>query len=159
MSGERIRDKITIVLKKGMNKIVQESLLDNKVWHLNPDTNMYELTEPVSFLKRRNRTEIVFCDSITPRHQDKQMIVALVRAFGWQQRLNAGQLNLTELGQREQLDRGYMGKIIKLTTLAPDIVESILAGLQPPDLRLIDLIRSPIPVDWEEQRTKYGFTQ
>ncbi|MBP3345539.1 MAG: hypothetical protein J6L86_00715 [Alphaproteobacteria bacterium] len=51
-----------------------------------------------------------------------------------------------------------MGKIIKLTLLAPDIVESILAGLQPPNLTLISFLHSPIPVDWNEQRKKYGFS-
>jgi hypothetical protein len=52
-----------------------------------------------------------------------------------------------------------MGKIIRLTCLAPDIVKSILAGLQPRDLTLKDLIRNTIPVDWNEQRKMFGFRQ
>ena len=61
--------------------------------------------------------------------------------------------------QIEQMDRSYMGKIIRLTCLAPDIVESILAGLQPRDLTLKDLICNTIPVDWNEQRKMFGFRQ
>lgn len=87
------------------------------------------------------------------------MIVALVRAFGWQHKLERGNLNIQELAQLEQMDRSYMGKIIRLTCLAPDIVESILAGLQPRNLTLKDLIRNTIPVDWNEQRKMFGFRQ
>jgi hypothetical protein len=41
--------------------------------------------------------------------------------------------------------------------LAPDIVEAILNGTQPPTLQLSDLER-PFPIDWEEQRTAFGFS-
>ena len=52
-----------------------------------------------------------------------------------------------------------MGKIIRLTCLAPYIIESILAGLQPRNLTLKDLIRNTIPVNWNEQRKMFGFRQ
>ena len=116
------------------------------------------MTEEVSFLKRNQQTEIHVSGEAAERRQDKQLIVALVRAFGWQNKLDKGNLNIQELFELEQLERGYMGKIIKLTLLAPDIVETILAGLQPPNLTLISFLRSPIPVDWNEQRKKYGFS-
>ena len=152
-------DKIKIQLKNSMDKLVQNSLLENNVWVYNPETSAYEMTENVAFLKRRQQTEIYVGDEAEERHQDKQMIVALVRAFGWQHKLERGNLNIQELAQLEQMDRSYMGKIIRLTTLAPDIVESILAGLQPRDLTLKDLIRNTIPVDWNEQRKMFGFRQ
>lgn len=152
-------DKIKIQLKNSMDKLVQNSLLENNVWVYNPETSAYEMTENVAFLKWRQQTEIYVGDEAEERHQDKQMIVALVRAFGWQHKLERGNLNIQELAQLEQMDRSYMGKIISLTTLAPDIVESILAGLQPRDLTLKDLIRNTIPVDWNEQRKMFGFRQ
>ena len=152
-------DKIRIQLKPWLNELVQKSLLDDKIWIYNPDTTAYETTENITFLKRRQQTEIYVGDEAEERHQDKQMIVALVRAFGWQHKLERGNLNIQELAQLEQMDRSYMGKIIRLTCLAPDIVESILAGLQPRDLTLKDLIRNTIPVDWNEQRKMFGFRQ
>ena len=151
-------NKINIRLKPKINKIVQKSLLENKIWFFNSELQAYEMTEEVSFLKRNQQTEIHVSGEAAERRQDKQLIVALVRAFGWQNKLDKGNLNIQELSELEQLERGYMGKIIKLTLLAPDIVESILAGLQPPDLTLISFLRSPIPVDWNEQRKKYGFS-
>lgn len=151
-------NKINIRLKPKINKIVQKSLLENKIWFFNSELQTYEMTEEVSFLKRNQQTEIHVSGEAAERRQDKQLIVALVRAFGWQNKLDKGNLNIQELSELEQLERGYMGKIIKLTLLAPDIVESILAGLQPPNLTLISFLRSPIPVDWNEQRKKYGFS-
>ena len=150
-------DKIKIELKPEMNEIASQSLLENKIWIYNKDINAYEMEEEISLLKRRGKTEIYVSGEKNEVRQDKQMIVALVRAFGWQHKLDSGRLNITELSELEQLDRGYMGKIIKLRTLAPDIIESILAGIQPADLSLINLISSPIPVEWKEQRKKHGF--
>ena len=40
--------------------------------------------------------------------------------------------------------------LLRLTLLAPDIVESILAGAEPDGVSLAKLHR--LPVDWEEQR-------
>ena len=64
--------------------------------------------------------------------------------------------NIQELTQLEQMDLSYMNRIIRLTYLASDIVESILAGLQPHDLTLKDLICNTIPMDWNEQRKTFG---
>lgn len=50
-----------------------------------------------------------------------------------------------------------MGKIIKLTLLALDIVKSILDGLQPPNLTPINFSPSPILVDWKKQRKNMDF--
>ena len=38
---------------------------------------------------------------------------------------------IEELAKRERVDRGYMGRVLRLTLLAPEIVEAILDGRQP----------------------------
>ena len=55
----------------------------------------------------------------------------------------------------EQIERGYLGRVLRLTLLAPDIVEAILDGRQPADLALPALLQ-PFPADWERQRDR-GF--
>ena len=55
----------------------------------------------------------------------------------------------------EKIDRGYVGRILQLTLLAPDIVEAILDGRQPPDLNLPKLMK-PFPMEWERQRTAWN---
>jgi hypothetical protein len=42
-----------------------------------------------------------------------------------------------------------------LALLSPDIVEAILAGKQPADLTLKDLML-PFPVEWSGQRERFG---
>ena len=38
-----------------------------------------------------------------------------------------------------------------------DIVEAILAGIEPDGLSIAKLTEQPIPEDWNEQRRLYGF--
>ncbi len=61
------------------------------------------------------------------------------------------------LARKENLTRAYLGRLLRLNLLAPDIIEDILAGRQPKDLRLIDFMRKEIPIIWEEQKERFGF--
>ena len=49
------------------------------------------------------------------------------------------------------MDRGYLGRILMLTLLAPDIVEAIMDGRQPAELG-VHVLREGFPVEWGEQR-------
>ena len=61
--------------------------------------------------------------------------------------------SISEIAAAEKIDRGYVGSILRLTLLAPDIVEAILNGQQPLGLALSDLLK-PFPLEWEQQRAK-----
>ncbi len=54
---------------------------------------------------------------------------------------------VTELAAGEKLDRGYLGKILVLPLLAPDIVEAILDGRQPVELGE-HVLREGVLVEW-----------
>ena len=56
-----------------------------------------------------------------------------------------------KLAAGEKRDRGYLGKILMLTLLAPDIVEAIMDGRQPADLG-VHVLREGFPVEWGEQK-------
>ena len=45
----------------------------------------------------------------------------------------------------------YVSRILRLTLLAPEIVEAILDGRQPAELQLDDLLAG-FPLEWEGQR-------
>ena len=49
------------------------------------------------------------------------------------------------------IERGYLGTLLRLTLLAPDLAEAILNGKQPVDLELATLME-PIPIGWRQQR-------
>ncbi len=49
------------------------------------------------------------------------------------------------------MHHAYVAKLLRLTLLAPDIIEAVLDGRLPKGVRLQDLVR-PLPSRWEEQR-------
>jgi hypothetical protein len=56
---------------------------------------------------------------------------ALAQAFRWQRMADEGVCGtIEELAKREKINRGYMSRVLRLTLLAPDIVESTLDGRQ-----------------------------
>ena len=90
---------------------------------------------------------------------NKELIKALSKAFKYQKILTSGRMTIAELSLHEELDAGYLGRILRLTSLAPDIIKSVLAGTQPADFILKRLIREEIPPIWAEQRKKYNFPE
>ena len=77
---------------------------------------------------------------------------ALARAHRWQRMLEEGPYaSISEMAAAERIDRGYLGRILQLTLLAPDIVEDILDGRQPAELGLSRLLE-PLSMEWEQQR-------
>lgn len=60
-----------------------------------------------------------------------------------------------ELTRRETVDRGYMSRVLRLTLLAPDVVEATLDGRQPERMRLKELLDG-FPVEWASQREHLG---
>jgi hypothetical protein len=63
--------------------------------------------------------------------------------------------SVSELAMAEKLDRGYLGRILMLTLLAPDIVEAIMDRRQPAELG-VHALRDVFPVEWGEQRATLG---
>ena len=84
---------------------------------------------------------------------DPALVKALARALRYQRLLDEGRYaSISEMAAAERIDRGYLGRILQLTLLAPDIVEAILDGRQPAELGLPALM-GPFPLEWDTQRT------
>jgi hypothetical protein len=83
---------------------------------------------------------------------DNAMVKALARAFRWRKTLDEGAYaTLEDLARAKGVHATYVSRVLRLTLLAPDIVEAILDGQQPPDLQLDDLLQD-LSLVWEEQR-------
>jgi len=83
---------------------------------------------------------------------DPTLVKALARAFRYQRMLNQGRYaSITEMAVAEQMERGYLGSLLRLTLLAPDLVDDILDWRQPGGLTLLRLME-PFPVEWPAQR-------
>jgi hypothetical protein len=89
------------------------------------------------------------------RRADNTLVKALARAFRWKQMLESGQFATTaELAEREGIAPSYLTRILRLTLLAPDIVDTILEGRQGPDVTLARLMDG-FPEEWERQKKSF----
>ncbi len=112
---------------------------------------------PFRFIKRGGRKEVQLPDGApAQRRTDNTLIKALARAFRWKRMLESGEFNtINELAEHEGIAPSYMTRVIRLTLLAPDIVEAILDGKQGPEVTLGRLLE-PFPVEWEGQRVLFS---
>ena len=86
---------------------------------------------------------------------DPTLVKALARAFRYQQMLDQGRYaSITEMAAAERLERGYLGSLLRLTLLAPDIVSAILDGRQPEGLTCA-VLAGGVPVGWDVQRRAF----
>jgi hypothetical protein len=115
---------------------------------------------PISIRRRGGRRLVLAPDgrdiSAAPvhRHIDSAMVKAIARAFRWREMLENGtHATIAEIATAEKINETYVGRVLRLILLAPDIVEAILGGRQPPELQLGGLTK-PFPVEWREQRAK-----
>jgi hypothetical protein len=112
---------------------------------------------PLAIRRRSGRKTVVSPDcGPTGRpnrvHADPALMKALARAHRWQRMLDEGRYaSISELATAERIDRGYLGRILQLTLLAPDIVEAILDGRQTLALGLAGLMQA-FPAKWLDQR-------
>jgi hypothetical protein len=113
---------------------------------------------PISIRRRGGRKLVLAPDGTTEtwaapcRRIDNAMVKAIARAFRWREMLENGtHATIAEIAVAEKINESYVGRVLRLTLLAPDIVESILNGRQHAGLKLDDFLR-PFPIEWQEQR-------
>jgi len=111
---------------------------------------------PLAIRHRPGRKTVVtpMTDGIAPvtTRADPVLLKALARAFRYQRMLDQGRYaTITEMAAAEKIERGYLGSLLRLTLLAPNIVEDILDGWASSTLGLSALIK-PIPEIWVKQR-------
>ena len=116
-------------------------------------------------IKRRHTRKLLIAppgqeDAKVRSSFDLPMIRTIGKAFYWQKLLDSGEVaNATELARQLKLEPGWVAEVLRLTRLAPDIVQAILDGRQPRHLNLhaVRGRQADVPVDWDEQRRLLGF--
>jgi hypothetical protein len=72
---------------------------------------------------------------------DNAMSKAFARAYRWRKMLDTGEYATPEdLAPAKGVTATYVSRLLRLTLLAPEIVEAILDGWQPAELQLDDLL-------------------
>ena len=133
------------------------------VGHLSRDGRTFTVRVPLTFRQRGGRTLIVAPDgSVTPAAPRAQtmnaLVKAVVNAHRWQKMLDSAEYaTIGELAAGERVNPSYASRVLRLTLLAPAIVEAILDGRQPAGATLEAVLR-PFPAEWTEQRAKFAST-
>lgn len=111
---------------------------------------------PLTFTRRGGRKQIILPDGSSswapPRaHVDNTMIKAIARGFRWRKLLETGvHATIADIAIAEKINDSYASRLLRLTLLAPAIIEAILDGRQGPEVTLAALMK-PFPVEWKEQ--------
>ncbi|MGE0225312.1 MAG: hypothetical protein AB7F35_10275 [Acetobacteraceae bacterium] len=118
---------------------------------------------PMVFRRRGGRKRVVAPDGQElvpargPRMRiDSTLVKALARAFRWRRMLESGAVaTVAGIAARERISASYVSRVLRLTLLAPDIVEAVLDGVPAAGVTLLRLMKG-VPVEWEKQRSLSG---
>ena len=110
---------------------------------------------PVRFHRRNGRQMVLTHDDNDGDDADREtngtLVSALAKAHRWQEQLESGEYaGLEDLAAANGVDRTHVGRFLRLTSLAPEIVERILDGNEPEAISLRRL-RKGVPAVWAEQ--------
>lgn len=126
---------------------------------LSHDDRIVTVRVPISIRRRGGRKLVLAPDgrNVTAaalvRHIDSAIVKAIARAFRWREMLENGtHATIAEIAEAEKINESYVSRVLRLTLLAPDIVEVILDGHQPTNMTLAVLMR-PFPVEWDGQKS------
>jgi hypothetical protein len=108
--------------------------------YLSPDGQTLTVRVPITVTRRGGRKLVMApegSDSLArvPRHVDNAMVKAIARVFRWREMLERGtHATIAEIARAERINETYLGRVLRLTLLAPEIVDSIVNGGQPAGL-------------------------
>ncbi len=124
------------------------------------EEDLVEITAPIRLKRRGVEAKLVIeAAGYRPTEPDKKLVALVAKAFHYIDDLaEARAATVRELAQQNNVKESDVSLILPLAFLAPDIIESIVSGRQPFELRAYKLKRtSALPFSWEEQRRLLGF--
>jgi len=115
---------------------------------------------PLSFRQRRGRKVLVAPDGLgqepsraprVPTHTREEVtpaVRALARAFRWRKLLETGAVvTVQEIAATENINPSYVSRLLRLTLLAPEVVDALMAP-GAADAQSLDCLMKPFPVEW-----------
>src|SRR5207302_2638901 len=116
-----------------------------------PIQGHHVLTLPFAERRRGVEMKLIMDNGANPERKPDVALIGLVaKAYRWFDLLATGEVAMMEaLAARENADMNEISRVLPLAFLAPDVVETIVAGKQPVDLTLMKLKRlSVLPYLW-----------
>ncbi|HVY89883.1 MAG TPA: recombinase family protein [Hyphomonadaceae bacterium] len=123
------------------------------------DRNRIHLPVAARLQRAGVEMKLIVSDGTQPPEIDRGLVRTLIRANRIRQQLAQDPgLSLSDVAEHEGIVPSYATRIYRLSFLAPDIIEAMLEGRQPPALTLRKLLDDTrLPLDWTEQRQRLGF--
>src|SRR6266404_3852556 len=123
------------------------------------ETELLSLPARLRRAGREIRMVIHGTDPFATAKPNARLVKLLLRARRFNAALTQGEaIAFAALAQREGVSRSYFTRLVRLSYLAPDIIQAILDGRQPPDLTPEKLLEhSRLPLAWHDQRIVLGF--
>ena len=128
---------------------------------ITPDGKYLDIRIPMTFKTYGGRKLMITPDGDVSEPEpaapivDEALVRALARAFRWRAMLESDKhATARDLAAAHKINASYVSRILRLTLLAPDIVEMILDGRQPGTITMSSL-KKPFPLIWSEQRRKF----
>ena len=121
-----------------------------------------DLFVPLEIKKRGGSAIIILPKNLKKEEMakcfDEKMIKAFAKAYKWKNMLEEDKIgSLAQIAVKENITGAYVSKVFNLNFIAPEIVEKILNGEQPRDLKLQDMLVGKFPLLWQEQKELWGF--
>ncbi|MEK6746124.1 MAG: recombinase family protein [Pseudomonadota bacterium] len=161
-------DKITIMIDKvKLSKIIagsknygvsDKAAIESAHVEVLDKTDMIEVILSITFRSYGGR-KIGYSANhgaigINKTNHDQSLIRAIVRSYKWNKMLESGEIkSVKEIAEKERVERTYAGDVMRLKYLSPEITTMIMNGTQPRNLNVSQLVRQPLPMDWEAQKT------
>ena len=120
-----------------------------------PQVDALAISIPANFIRVGKQVRLVLGEVITEdRSPDPDLIRLVTDAHRWFEDLRSGRVEtILDIANRDHQHNSEVSRTLPLAFLAPDIVEMILAGRQPPTLTMDRLKRrQSLPLLWSEQR-------
>lgn len=115
------------------------------------------LTAPSCRIRKGNEVKLVITDGAQVE-RDNDLIALLREAMAVKEDIrSAPDQTIAAIAAATGRCRKRLGKLLRLSWLAPEIVQAILEGRQPPTLTARALLRTHLPIDWLGQKVTLGF--
>ena len=129
------------------------------IWPTNgPEDGEFAVVVPFTTARRGRQMKLVLPGAGNGATPNPSLVMAIVRAWDWAERLKTGEVaSIAEICGAEGFTDTYVGQVLPLAFLTPELVESILSGQQPAALTAQKLIwRERLPLLWTEQLAEFG---
>jgi hypothetical protein len=117
---------------------------------------------PMRFRRHGGKTVVIHPDGNrivehSMARTDQTLIKVIARAFRWERLLRDGTYaTLDEIAKAENISPSYVSRVIRITLLAPEIINAVLEARHPPTFTMREVL-NPFPLHWDEQLTTFGF--